>query len=237
MMWHLKQNKNEHRFGLTNEKDTPLEALSTRTHILTCGKEAAVAATKSVVEQALFYQALASEIVGQPMEKRDLQRAANGLKQALSLEIPPSIVSVLARAKRIYFSGRNNGVAEELTLKANEIARYPSTYLENTYAVHGIEEVMNKDEVVIIVDPYKEELNKFKKVLQDGVGMSLVAIATEELSVPTIVIPPCRYFDPFIQLATGWNLLVEIGLVNRVDMDKPERARKIGNESLVEAVA
>jgi glucosamine--fructose-6-phosphate aminotransferase (isomerizing) len=71
----------------------------------------------------------------------------------------------------------------------------------------------------------------------DGVGLSLVAISTEELSVPTIVIPSCADFDNFMQLAAGWNLLVEVGLMNQVDMDKPARARKIGNESLLSSIA
>ncbi len=47
------------------------------------------------------------------------------------------------RRRSIYFAGRNNGVAEELTLKTNEITHKKSDYLEGTYAVHGIEEVMN----------------------------------------------------------------------------------------------
>jgi len=31
-------------------------------------------------------------------------------------------------------------------------------------------------------------------------------------------------------LVAGWNLLVEVGLTNGVDIDNPKRARKIGNE-------
>ena len=50
-----------------------------------------------------------------------------------------------------YFSGRNNGVAEEITLKTNEITRKKSSYLEGTYAVHGIEEVLGKQDVIRII--------------------------------------------------------------------------------------
>jgi glucosamine--fructose-6-phosphate aminotransferase (isomerizing) len=35
---------------------------------------------------------------------------------------------------------------------------------------------------------------------------------------------------PYLQLMAGWNLLVEIGLATGIDLDKPERARKVGNE-------
>jgi glucosamine--fructose-6-phosphate aminotransferase (isomerizing) len=31
-------------------------------------------------------------------------------------------------------------------------------------------------------------------------------------------------------MAAGWNLLVEIGLSLGIDLDKPLRARKVGNE-------
>ena len=60
------------------------------------------------------------------------------------------MTDAIARAGTIYFAGRNDGVAEELTLKTNEITRKKSDYLEGTYAVHGIEEVMNPDDVVIL---------------------------------------------------------------------------------------
>ena len=33
-----------------------------------------------------------------------------------------------------------------------------------------------------------------------------------------------------VQLAAGWNLLVEAGLKLGINIDKPERARKVGNE-------
>jgi glucosamine--fructose-6-phosphate aminotransferase (isomerizing) len=35
---------------------------------------------------------------------------------------------------------------------------------------------------------------------------------------------------PYVFLNVGWNLLVEIGLAFGIDLDKPERARKVGNE-------
>ena len=60
------------RFGLSANTPCTLETVSNRCYTLTCGKEDAVAATKSVVEQALFYRSLivaaepSSPLVGQP---------------------------------------------------------------------------------------------------------------------------------------------------------------------------
>ena len=51
------------------------------------------------------------------------------------------------------------------------------TFLEGTYAAHGIEEVMNPDEVLIWVDPFEEEEEKFHEILVRGVGMTAIAIA------------------------------------------------------------
>ena len=52
--------------------------------------------------------------------------------------------------------------------------------LEGTYAVHGIEEIMRPDEVVVVIDPFAAEIEKFKTTLVDGVGMTVIAVAAEE---------------------------------------------------------
>jgi glucosamine--fructose-6-phosphate aminotransferase (isomerizing) len=149
----------------------------------------------------------------------------------LELKIKPSIVKSVAKAKRIYFAGRNNGVAEELTLKTNEITRKPSAYLEGTYGVHGVEEVMDKDDVVVWIDPFEKEVKKFVECLVDGVGLTVVAIGQKKAgSLPTIQVPACKNFEPYMQLAAGWNLLVAVGMANKIDLDHPARARKVGNE-------
>ena len=55
---HLQNTGHECYFGLTSSKDSRLEKLAISTHILQCGNEKAVAASKSVIEQALFYDSL-----------------------------------------------------------------------------------------------------------------------------------------------------------------------------------
>jgi glucosamine--fructose-6-phosphate aminotransferase (isomerizing) len=140
------------------------------------------------------------------------------------------VAAAVADAPTIYFAGRNNGVAEELTLKTNEITRRRSDYLEGTYAVHGIEEIMSPREIVILIDPFPEEEEKFTDVLVKGVGMKVVAVAPRQTSFPTFVIPEMGDFSTYIQLAAGWNLLVETGIGSGINLDKPERARKVGNE-------
>jgi glucosamine--fructose-6-phosphate aminotransferase (isomerizing) len=62
---------NPRRYGLTANQDTLLSKEVTQTWVLRCGWEQACAATKSVVEQAMFYQSILSHIGGRDM-KRDL---------------------------------------------------------------------------------------------------------------------------------------------------------------------
>jgi glucosamine--fructose-6-phosphate aminotransferase (isomerizing) len=224
----LADSGNENRFGLSANKGTLLEQTCKETYVLTCGWEQAVAATKSVIEQALFYESILWDIIG----KNDFNgtELSGKIEQALTLSIDPNIIEAAAKAPTIYFAGYNNGVAEELTLKTNEITRKKSDYLEGTYAVHGIEEVMSPNDIVFVVDPIDEEIEKFQEVLVKGVGLKVIAIANRKTPLTTILVPDAGELTPYLYLCAGWNLLVEIGLSTGINLDKPERARKVGNE-------
>lgn len=226
-----KLNKVNHKnlYALTANKNTKLETLAKQTFILSCEKELAVAATKSVAEQALFYQALLSAVEGKSLDKK-LSQLADAFNTALTMPIDKNITQAIASAGTIYFAGKNDGVAEELTLKTNEITRKKSDFLEGTYAVHGVEEVMNANDVVILIDPFKSELEKIKQTLVDGVGLKVFAVCDEETIFPTIKIPDIGELANYVYLAAGWNILVETGVSLNINLDKPQRARKVGNE-------
>ncbi|PIE05250.1 MAG: sugar isomerase [Spirochaetales bacterium] len=214
--------------AVTANPDTPLEETSEATLVLGCGPEDAVAATKSVVEQALAVQTLMSLLNGTDLP--DINPGAEAVEATLNMPVPQQFSSAMASARSIFFAGRNDGVAEELTLKTNEIVRKQSDFLEGTYTAHGIEEIMVKEDVVILVNPFPEEEEKFRECLIDGVGLSVIAIASRDTMFPTLKVPHVPEWQEYIQLAAGWNLLVEAGLAAGVDLDKPQRARKVGNE-------
>ncbi len=225
----LAELSNDNRFALTANENTFLEEACNDTFVLTCGWEQAVAATKSVVEQALFYESILWNLSSKNnlWSNSDL---SGKIESALTLKIDPEIIQAAINAPTIYFAGYNDGVAEELTLKTNEITRKKSDFLEGTYAVHGIEEVMDKNDIVFVMDPIDDEIGKFQEALVKGVGLKVVAVSTKETAFDTIVIPDAGAMNPYLYLCTGWNILVEIGLALGIDLDKPERARKVGNE-------
>jgi glucosamine--fructose-6-phosphate aminotransferase (isomerizing) len=224
----LKEEGNMNRFGLTANNDTPLERVCDETFVLSCGWEKAVAATKSVVEQTLFYESLLWNILRKDM-RGQLGMLAAALEKAMTMPLDPKIIDMVLNAETVYFAGYNDGVAEELTLKTNEIAHRKSDYLEGTYAAHGIEEVLKRNDIVFIIDPIDIEIPKFEDVLVRGIGLNVVAIADRDTPFTTVKVPSAGDMTPYVYLAAGWNLLVEIGLALGIDLDKAERARKVGN--------
>lgn len=228
LMETLKQKHHHHMIAVVAHKDTQIMDKADDAYLMKSGHEEAVAATKTVMEQALFYDILFRKSNHKNLP--DLNRLGEFIEQVLISDIPEKITDQLVLAPMIYFSGRNNGVAEELSLKTNEITGKKSDYLEGTYAVHGIEEVMKKDEVIIMIDPFPEEEPKIQKTLVEGIGMTVIAISSRNTSFPTLLIPDDGEFNPYLQLAMGWNVLIETALTLNIDLDHPKRARKIGNE-------
>jgi glucosamine--fructose-6-phosphate aminotransferase (isomerizing) len=225
----LKAKGHKHLYGLTATSNSKLSELAEKAYVLTCGPENAVAATKSVIEQALFYHAMLEHACGIPLLARRCKTLAEHMQQALTMPIDAKLIDKLALAGTVYFAGRNDGVAEELTLKTNEITRKKSDFLEGTYAVHGIEEVMDKNDVVVWLDPYEDSVQKFQDVLAKGVGLTVITIGPKATSFPSIVVPESE-LQPYVLMAAGWNLLVEVGVKLGINLDKPVRARKVGNE-------
>jgi glutamine---fructose-6-phosphate transaminase (isomerizing) len=84
----------------------------------------------------------------------------------------------------------------------------------------------------VVIDPFEQEEEKFNEILVKGAGVEVIAISTRQTLFPTICIPDGGAFKNYIELAAGWNLLVETGINLGIDLDKPVRARKIGNEEI-----
>ncbi len=161
----LKQAGHRDLFAITAHAGSTLEGVANRAFTLRCGGESAVAATKSVLEQALHHRALVDAVAGRTLGKARLAEVAGMVQAALTAPIDSTIIDRLASAGTIYWAGRNDGVAEELTLKTNEITRKPADFLPGTYAAHGVEEVMQASDVLLWVNPFGDSEEKFADVL------------------------------------------------------------------------
>ncbi len=225
----LKKAGHNKLFGLTSYKNSRLEAFTVETFVSSCGPENAIAATKSYVEQALFCQSLLAQVYNKSIVNK-LSVLANAFESALTMPIDSSIIKAITAAETVYFAGRNDGVAEELTMKVNEVVHKKSTFLEGTYLMHGPEEVMNPNDVVIVINPYKSEMARINELLVQGIGLNVFAIASDDTIFPTIKVNDVGELQNYVYLAAGWNMLVEVGIQLSINLDKPERTRKVGIE-------
>lgn len=215
-------------FAVTCHRNTPLQRLARRTIIIEHCTENAVAATKSVVAEALVYESI---LISLKKYVFSLDELADKFQDVILSPVNEAIINSLINAATIYFVGNNNGVAEELTLKTNEILRKKSSFLPGTYLLHGIEEVINANDVLVIVDPLESEFDKIREIYQKKIGAAIIAFESFECPFLTFILPEHNLFeDGYLKLAAGWNLLAEAGIKMGINIDKPTRARKIGNE-------
>lgn len=216
---------------VTAQQDTMLSQFSKQTHVLSCGKEQAVAATKSVIEQALVYESIIRKNFGLPV--LDYLKSADKMEEILMADVPAEILSIMTSKDFYYWSGRNTGVAEELALKTVEITRTKSHYLEGTLLVHGVEEAMKDNELVFLLDTFMSQFEKINETVQKTSNVPCVILNTQNSPFKSFS-PLDGDIDPnfknYLNLASGWRLLVEIGISEGVNLDLPVRARKIGNE-------
>lgn len=226
----LKNAGHQRLYSITAHAGSTLELLANPAFTLKCGGESAVAATKSVLEQALHHRALIDAVAGRELSRQRLGEVAEQVRQALTIAVDPKLTDRIAAAGTIYWAGRNDGVVEELTLKTNEITRKPTDFLPGTYAAHGVEEVMQPGDVVLWVNPFADAEEKFADVLEKGVGLTVIAISSHPTRFPTLLIPDGGDLRGYVEMAAGWNLLVEVGLQLCINLDQPQRARKVGNE-------
>ena len=220
----LCQTENIQTYVLTANADTPITHIASAHHLLSGTPEKAVAATQSVIEQALCYQALlgGSEWPAQ-------NTAADLCATIMQSTIDPLLIKRLMSAQHLYWCGPKDGVCEELALKTIEILRKPSFYLEGTLALHGIEEILSPEDVIIIYHPHADDIPLYHKYLAHNIGTQIIFISHHPQKLPSIIVPHCAGFDGYLGLVQGWKLLAEAGLQLGVDLDKPKRARKVGN--------
>jgi glucosamine--fructose-6-phosphate aminotransferase (isomerizing) len=84
--------------------------------------------------------------------------------------------------------------------------------------------------MLVLIDPFEAEFPRIQQRYVDALKMKPIVIASKPTPFDTIVLPELKGYNAYLQLLAGWNLLVQTGIAHNLNLDKPERARKIGNE-------
>lgn len=234
LLEHIK-NKGAKYAAVTAVADSVLAKRCKNKIIMKCGFEKGVAATKSVIEQGLILDSLIlnlAENQGKKISFKKIKRLISGasknIVENINIDVPGSMLDALTGASYLYFAGRATGVADEIALKAHEIARKRAFFYPDTHIVHGIEEAIEANPIVLF------EPDKFKKFLGDFKGFSkrancrLFGIGSHKI-IEGIKIKSTPYFENYCLLAGGWGLLKSIAKKLNIDIDHPKKALKVGN--------
>lgn len=203
--------------------------------ILSCGFEKGIAATKSVVEQGLIYDSLIFHLaknqgknVNLDQLKKDVRETGEKVVQNVNQQINKKILKKLASANHLFFVGLETGVAEEITLKTYEITRKLALFYPDTHIVHGVEEAIDGD-VAIIFEPmqFEQYLSDFR-AFSKRTNCMLFGI-DQNPSIPGLDVAVNDTFKNYCFLSAGWGLLRNVANYNKIDIDHPEKASKVGN--------
>ncbi len=232
--------------AVTRNEDSSLVELCDKKIILTCGHEEAVGATKSVVEQILVTEAIVTYIDRE--EHGDIKALSGPFQENILREIPLSAIRDLAKADRLVIVGEN-GIPEELQLKAGETLGVKTSVVKLTDIMHGIEEAMDKRDCVLVFNPTPETIIKIEEKIVNRESsnplktkIQVIYIIPEGLEVrvnPERVIHYSSFLksgsekklleEALMHLAIGQNLLARAAYYTGKDC-VPEHARKVGDE-------
>ncbi len=234
LLEHIKKRKAKY-IAVTAVPDSILAKRCEQKITMRCGFEKGVAATKSVIEQGLILDSLIFNLAKNQNKNINLNKikkcasdASKSILWNINASTPKDITNDLAKASSIYFIGRKTGVADEITLKAHEIARKNAFFYPDTHIVHGIEESIESNPIVLF------EPSKFKNFIGDFTSFSkringkLYGIDSKRL-IEGIKIKSAPYFENYCLLAAGWGLLRSVAKRQNINIDKPRKAVKIGN--------
>ncbi len=221
--------------AVTAVPDSILAKKADQKIVLSCGFEKGIAATKSVVEQALIYDSLIFNLAknqGKTVDfgllRKELDETGNQMTRNINLKIDKQILQKLVESHHYFFVGLETGVAEEITLKAYEIARKMALFYPDTHILHGVEEAIS-GHCAIIFEP-----TRFQDYLADFQGFSKKTNCTlvgidKETPIPGLDIEMGTIFRNYCLLAGGWALLRNVANELKLDIDHPLRVRKVGN--------
>lgn len=235
-------------FGITQNPKSKLAEVcgEENTVILNCGKEGAVGATKSVVEQSMVISALlkktAHECNNDSKDDTDYEEISRTYGESLTSKIPREIVYQISKARELVIIG-GEGVHREAALKAAETIGKKVRIIDRPFGLHGDEETFTPDDTVLFLDPYLDTIADIEKHLiteriEKGKKPVPVFYLTSDESVRSLVpdaekrvlmAPKNENYQPIMNLGVIQRMLVDVAVYQGKDCT-PEFARKVGHE-------
>lgn len=194
--------------AITGVAGGPLTAQAEASIAVLPRPERSVAATASVLGQAWVVAAAWAAAHGRRLDPAPLRRALTGI---LPAEPPP--------CQRLWVVGSDDGVAEELALKAWETAGLPATAVAAGLALHGLEEVLQPGDAVWLIEVADADRTAIASRLAPT-GAAVLALDA----------PDAGEAGPLVRLAAGWRWLAAWAAQRGRDPARPLRARKVGND-------
>ncbi len=186
----------------------PMTTLGGPTRVLLPRPEVAIAATASVYAQVLTVAEAVCTAAGGTVPLDRLRRGATAALAPVTQ----------GAAKRLFWCGGEDGLADELALKTAETTGLPGFACPGTMALHGVEELWMEGDVVLDLGLGAEDAADLARraAATPAKVQRLAALAEDD-------------WAPLDRLCGGWMLLAALAAVVGRDPAVPLRARKVGN--------
>lgn len=221
--------------AITAVGDSMLAKRCKETIVLSGGFEKGVAATKSVVEEALIFDSLILHLAKNQGKGIDIDLMNKKLKEAgdfiyenINLETDKVIIEGLSMSENFFMVGLDDGVAEEITLKAYEITRKVALFYPGTHIVHGVAEAIEGNYAIVFnTTRYADYIKDFED-FSKKTNCRVIGVDRNG-GIKGLKIKMNEEFSDYCLLSGGWCILLNVAKNLDIDVDHPRKASKVGN--------
>ena len=218
-------------FAITGSITSELGKAAGHVYELQTGKEKAVAATKSIIEQTLVCESLIRYLAEErSFTKIDLAPISRAMRENFKKKIPISLLVNISGARTVYFVGGSSGIGEEIALKFVELAKKKAKFIPGTQILHGAEEVIEKGDVIFLLfaERYKNYFDRFKS-LKEKTDCHIYTIGKDVSFAETALdVELVSGFKPYCMLPYFWSMLTQFAKLKGFSLDKGDKIAKVG---------
>ncbi len=163
-------------------------------------------ASRTVVETAMFCQWLLAEAAGRNISGK-LVKMAEAFERTLGLDVPTKISKAMAGAKRILWTGRNDGVARALSILTAKALKKESWFVPACRFPAASQTNMTTGDVVIAVNPFGAKIGAMSELIERSSGAALILLRDVDAETADMKVEFIGELQNYIYLAAGWNLI------------------------------